>query len=348
MCYDTRVVAQGKTETYVCPPCGCKMDGVEFSAPGTCPVCGMTLALKQDLPFEPRELPAGANAFLTAGGHGHTQKRVHVHYYKPRGFSASSPILFVIPGAGRNGEAYRDAWVETAEAANIFVAALGYPEADYDFAAYQLGGVIENLVVRNMPTGPRGQIPSVVHLRDEDISFSLNLRREEWLFNDFDRLFRLIAAATGSSRGGYDMFGHSAGGQILHRLVLFHPGARAERIVAANAGFYTLPDLTLPQPIGLRDTGVTQASLAESFSHQLIVLLGEDDDGDEAGGLQIHTPQIDRQGTGRLARGRFFLRAGEERARAMAVSFRWSLRTVPNVGHDFRSMSRAAARVLYG
>ena len=44
------------------------------------------------------------------------------------------------------------------------------------------------------------------------------------------------------------MFGHSAGAQILHRMVLFAPGSRADRIVAANSGFYTLadPDQALP------------------------------------------------------------------------------------------------------
>lgn len=31
---------------FVCPPCGCAMDGRDFEAPGTCPACGMTLVPK--------------------------------------------------------------------------------------------------------------------------------------------------------------------------------------------------------------------------------------------------------------------------------------------------------------
>lgn len=31
---------------YVCAPCGCAMDGLEFEAPGKCPACGMTLVEK--------------------------------------------------------------------------------------------------------------------------------------------------------------------------------------------------------------------------------------------------------------------------------------------------------------
>lgn len=33
----------GTERVYVCPPCGCTMDGVLFKEPGNCPVCGMTL-----------------------------------------------------------------------------------------------------------------------------------------------------------------------------------------------------------------------------------------------------------------------------------------------------------------
>jgi transcriptional regulator GlxA family with amidase domain len=37
---------QNATE-YVCPPCGCSNDGKVFNAPGSCPVCGMSLVPKQ-------------------------------------------------------------------------------------------------------------------------------------------------------------------------------------------------------------------------------------------------------------------------------------------------------------
>jgi pimeloyl-ACP methyl ester carboxylesterase len=336
--------AEATERTYICPPCGCAMDGVKFSAPGNCPACGMTLTPEEDLRFEPTALAAGAGAFLTAGGQGREDKRITVHYYKPRRFTPRSRVLIVLAGAGRNGDSYRDAWIDAAESANALVAALSYPEADYDFAAYHMGGVVSDLVIRNLP---EAETPSVIHARDEDISFTVNPRRETWLFHDFDRIFTLLAGATGSERTGYDMFGHSAGGQILHRLALFHPRSRAERIVAANSGFYTLPDTSLPLPVGLAGTGIDDASLADSFACRMTLLLGENDDGDEAGGIQIHTPMIDRQGIGRLARGRYFFRAGQERARAMGAALNWTLRTVPNVGHDFRAMSRAAAALLY-
>lgn len=334
---------------YICPPCGCAMDGKTFDGPGRCPACGMTLIPKpHDLPFEPSRLSEGSGTFQVAGGHGHAAKRITVDYYLPAGFTSRSPILIVLPGAGRNGDAYRDAWIASADDANVLVAALSYAESDYDFAAYQMGGVIKDLRIENLPSGPDGRPPSSVHLRDEDISFTLNPRPREWIFNDFDRVFSLIATATRSRRENYDLFGHSAGGQILHRLVLFHPNTSARRIVAANAGLYTLPDLAMPQPIGLRDTGVTRDSLARSFASELILMLGEKDADGELGGIQLHTPMFDRQGVDRLSRGRRFFEVGRDTASDMNTPFAWTLDVVPRVGHDFRAMSVAAAKRLYG
>jgi pimeloyl-ACP methyl ester carboxylesterase len=227
----------------------------------------------------------------------------------------------------------------------VFVASPSYPEKDYDFAAYHMGGVIENLVLGK----PRaGSSASVLYLDDSDIRFDVNPRRAEWLFPDFDRLFASIRDATGSSQRGYDMFGHSAGAQILHRHVLFCPESRARRIVAANAGLYTQPDLARPQPIGLAGTGIDAAGLRRSLSRELTVLLGESDNDGERGGMQLHTPLIDQTGANRLDRGRYFHAQGAERARALNTKFNWTLRTVPDVGHDFRGMTRAAAELLYG
>ena len=48
---------------YVCPPCGCDMDGKVFDAPGDCPAdgCGMTLIPKPDEPApKPPSLTQGS------------------------------------------------------------------------------------------------------------------------------------------------------------------------------------------------------------------------------------------------------------------------------------------------
>ena len=333
---------------FVCPPCGCAMDGQRFDAPGICPACSMTLAPADEaaLGFEPAELPAGAGRFQVRGGSVRQDRRITVHYYRPEGFTPSSDILLVVPGSGRNGGAYRNAWLEPSIRSGTLVAALGYPESDYDFAAYQLGGVAAEVDWRNARIDRRER-STVVHLGDEDIEVRINQDASSWLFNDFDRIFEQVRAAAGSARHDYDLFGHSAGAQVLHRMVLFHGPSAARRIVAANAGFYTRPDPTEPFPLGLAGTGIADGALARAFGVELTLLLGELDNDDDAGGTLLHTPALDRRGLGRRDRGQAFFEAARRQAARIGAPFHWRLQRVPRVGHDHRAMSAAAARLLF-
>ncbi len=287
----------------------------------------------------------GKGSFTMAGGGRNAGQVITVHYYRPANFSPHSPVLIVLPGAGRNGDAYRDAWVGAADHAGVLIASPSYPESGYDAAGYQMGGIIENLQVGDPQPGSTA---SSLYLRDEDLRFDVNSCREDWLFADFDRLFDLLRRATGSKQRQYDVFGHSAGGQLAARLALLHPGSRARRIVAANAGLYTLPDLVRPLPLGLAGLGVDEESLRRAFTADFTLLLGENDNDPDRGGSHIHTPLLDAQGRDRLSRGRSFFAFSAERAKELGTPFHWKLQTVPGVGHDFRGMSQAAAKLLYG
>ncbi len=338
-CQHRRHMGLAPGERFVCPPCGCSMQGVTFDEPGICPACGMLLTPDKEttLGRSPRSLPTGGGVFRLPG----RRADIEVHFYRPPSFTADSPILIVIPGTGRNAMPYRNAWLSVARAKGVLVAALHYPPAAYDFAAYHMGGVIRDLEF------PAIEGESVLHLRDEDIRFALNPARETWLFSDFDRAFDHLKRATGSRRPSYDLFGHSAGAQILHRLALFHPSSRANRVVAANAGFYTMPDLDRAPLTGMAGTGIDEDGLRQALAVRLTVLVGGEDDGDGAGGVLLHTPTVDQQGLGRRSRGVAFFRAGQAAAKRLGVEFRWQLHTVTNVGHDFRRMSEAAAARLY-
>ncbi len=344
------VGAQGAVQdTFVCPPCGCAMDDVIFSEPGRCPDCGMVLAPRNevDLGFQPQSLPPGAGRFAMEGGRGRRDAHVSVQYFRPRQWGPDSPILLVIPGAGRNADDYRNMWIETACAKNVFVAALGYPEARYGLSAYHMGGVVRDLTLRRPPVREQVGPTEIIRMADEDIVTTPHPKPEDWLYQDFDRIFDHIVLATGSRRTVYDLFGHSAGGQIAHRLALFAPNAKAARIVAANAGWYTMPDLDTPVPRGLGGSGLTDDGLALSFAKDLLILLGEDDDGDHAGGSLLRTPALDALGVGRRQRGRSFFEAARQEAQILGVPFKWMMEIVAHVGHDPYAMSRAAARRLY-
>ena len=60
-------------------------------------------------------------------------------------------------------------------------------------------------------------------------------------FNVIEHLFHLIKRSTDIQNSTYFIYGHSEGGQFVHRLVLFLPEARYARAVAANPGWYTIP-----------------------------------------------------------------------------------------------------------
>ncbi|MEM6532030.1 MAG: GlxA family transcriptional regulator [Myxococcota bacterium] len=327
-------------QRYVCRPCGCSADGHRFQGPGVCPACGMHLE-PESPPREPDDIPFGASAFLTSGYLGAT---VRVHTYVPRRVSTRSAVLLVIPGAGRTGASYRDAWVDAAERAQVVVAALTYPEPDYDFAAYHMAGVVRALEFKNAVRQP----PNRIHLDDADIRFDVNPDSRHWLFGDFDRIAALVSRAAGIRSPGYDLFGHSAGGQILHRAAILGDMRHARRIVAANSGFYTAPDRSLALPLGLAGLGRSDSAMKRAFERNLVVLLGEEDDESETGGTLLRTPRLDRFGLGRLSRGNSFFRVAKSQAAALGGTFNWTLKTVPGVGHDFRRMSQAAAKLLYG
>lgn len=341
--------AADRRETFMCPPCGCAVDHVEFDSPGPCPDCGMPLAptYESDLGYRPDKLAKRAGSFELSGGVGHEQDRVKVHYYLPDNFTAKSDILLVVPGAGRNSADYRNAWLGVAREKNILIAALGYPETDYDFADYHLAGLVKNLEYRARPSESEADGTRIIRVDDDDIDFDVNANADQWLFSDFDRVFAHLVSITASQQVNYDIFGHSAGGQILHRFALLQENSRARRIVSANSGFYSLPTLQTPPITGLAGLGVQSDAIVRALDRPLTLLLGELDNGDTAGGTMLHTPLVDEQGLGRLARGRTFYAAGQEQAKQLSVPFSWELKTVPGVGHNYEAMSRAAANLLY-
>ena len=171
---------------------------------------------------------------------------------------------------------------------------------------------------------------------------------DTWLFAGLDRIFDLAVAATGSQRTRYDVFGHSAGGQLVHRLVLFAPNARIDRAVAANAGWYTAVTGNARFPYGLAGAPISHHQLEAAYSRDLTVLLGGRDDGTETRGRLRHTPEADAQGLHRLARGRFFYATARATAGSGGHVFNWSMQIVPGVGHSYARMSEVAAHYLYG
>ncbi len=329
----------------------------------------------------------GSGTFPVAGGEGREERTLTVHYHRPESFDRRSPVVVVVPGAGRNADDYRDAWIEASERHGLLVLSPHYPERHYpEYWSYNLAGMTASVtfdvrvevdthpeewtlddVTREMASREvmdlfghtsRGHLlyrlllleraGMLADVEADASGLEVSTDRADWILADFDRIFEKARQELGLERDGYDMFGHSAGGQILHRYVLFHPDNRADRVLAANSGWYTLPTGEEAFPYGLEGTGLSTEELEDAFRERLVVFLGGEDDRSETRGQLRRTPAADRQGPGRRERGEFFYRQARETAREVGVDLNWRIEVVPGVGHEYRRMSAAAAEYLYG
>jgi len=301
-------------EVYLCTPCDLSCDYISFSEPGTCPHCGMELIKASEetheiLALNEINIQTGSGAFLLKGGKGNKDKVIRVFYHKPLNYQYDSRVLLVIPGSGRNADDYRDSWVEQSEKYSLLILSPMYQEIDYGFEDYHLGGLIKESNLDESITFVEGT--NKARLDEGKFNYQINPNREYWLFNDFDRIFDLAVEAVGSTQTTYDIFGHSAGGHILHRMGLFYSGDKVNRILASNASFYTLPTRNYRYPFGIGNLSETKIDLERSFHQNLTVFLGEEDNAEETGGTFLTSESANKQGAHRFERGTFFYRASK-------------------------------------
>ncbi|MDR2413551.1 MAG: hypothetical protein LBD64_01005 [Odoribacteraceae bacterium] len=245
-------------------------------------------------------------------------KSIVLHYFVPGNASAGTPLLFLFPGIERDASNYLDAWIENATADGRAVIAFEFPAATFTTSEYITGNVID-AAGRLVDPGERS-------------------------FAAVERAFDYLKEATGNRVARHDMFGHSAGAQFVHRYLIFTPGARVRRAVAANAGWYTVPDFSIDFPHGLKGTGVTAESLRVAFAVPLTIHLGMNDTRQDA---SLNTsPGSTRQGANRYARGRYFYNECSAIARENSFPLAWTKRELPGVGHEQAKMARDAAAIF--
>ncbi|MEP3207724.1 MAG: hypothetical protein ABJN95_00955 [Maribacter sp.] len=344
------ISCKNQAQNYVCTPCDLSCDTLIFESSGKCSQCSMQLikeseAKRETLVVNEVNISEGSGKFLIEGGKGKKTKAIIVYYYKPKNFDSNSKVLVVIPGAGRNANTYRDAWVAEADKKGILILSPKYAEEDYAFEDYHLCGLIRELNLGKSLEFVENS--NMVKIDEDQLTFTLNTKEEEWIFEDFDRIFDLAIEAIGSNQKEYDIFGHSAGGQILHRYALFGKSAKVNNILAANSGFYTLPNFEFALPFGLKNTLLEEQNLQDAFDKKLIILVGELDNQAETRGTLLRSSTADKQGLHRLARAQYFYDQAKSVARSKQFSFNWKIAIIPQVGHDHRKMAVAASQLLY-
>ncbi len=261
--------------------------------------------------------PSGRWSFMFNDARGRADRPVKVYTYRPRQCDSACPMVFVMHGVKRDASNYRTYWESAADRYGFIVIT---PEfiAWKKAAAYNLGDVAEQP------------------------------EREKWAFSVIEHLFDEMQ----DGQKDYRIFGHSAGGQFVQRMALFLPDNRASVMVAANPGWYTMPEWRKdksadPFPYSLVNARVGEAELRKALAKRFILMVGEKDDDPDDENLNKSAGAM-KQGETRVERGENFFKAASAAANDLGVKLAWELVEVPDVAHDGRSMSSAAAEMLYG
>jgi len=269
----------------------------------------------------------GENDFIYTKYAPLAHKPVTVFYYIPTtGNVSGMPVLFSFHGSDGDATLQRNAWQHFAEANGFVVIAPQFSSDYYSENEYQFGGVYTTRT-----------------------SHTLN-PKEIWTYTIVEVLFDYFKAETGNTSATYNMFGHSAGGQFVHRYLMAMPNARVNRAVAANPSTWVFPyvngivgtnDQIYGWPYSIRNTPfTTPASLKAFFSKRLYVQLGLLDNDPNSSGLSKNEAAM-AQGEYRLERGRFFFEECKRIAQQYDMAFFLQKAEVPNGNHS-------TLRMVYG
>lgn len=244
---------------------------------------------------------------------------VRVWYDAPADLSTAE-VIIVMHGTGRSAQDYRADWEPLLRGHNVLLLVPEFSESGYPGAAsYNLGNMLDE----------QGDM----------------LPEEQWSFHVVEALFDFVVAEVHSGAENFALFGHSAGAQFVHRFVEFMPKHRARIAVAANAGWYTVLDASVPFPYGLEKGPAREDEMDFALATDLVVLLGADDIDSENDSLR-RDEHSDAQGVNRLERGLYFYLTSRDVAARRSASFNWRLIVVPGIAHSHSEMARVAAPLL--
>lgn len=235
----------------------------------------------------------------------------------PSRLGPQARVTVVLHGTERNAAEYAARWAQWAVRHGRIVLAPQFDRAGWPGSrSYLLGGVFD-----------AGGAPRP---------------RASWAFTAVTELHRWARERFDLVDDRFDLWGHSAGAQFVHRYLLFEPAAPVRTAIAANAGWYTLPDLDRPFPYGLRHPALrfTADDVAAWAARPLVLMRGTADV--ERDQHLRTTPEADTQGPHRYARAAAMHAAGH----AAAPGCRWQLIDVPGAAHDFAAMAPAAQDLL--
>lgn len=249
------------------------------------------------------------------------ERALSLECYRPVNHKPDAPVVIVQHGQSRNGREYCDAWIPEADKVGALIVAITFPKDAWpDAVTYNNGYVLdEGGAVRP---------------------------REAWSQAIPGRVFALLREAGVTTRDKTYLWGHSAGGQFVHRLLATQPHGIFEAAGAANSGWYTLPTLDLPYPDGYGGIGVTVDDIKRLLAYPLVLFAGDRDIDGTTENFPKHESAM-AQGPHRFARAHFFLERAHEEAARLGITCNWQIVVVPGIAHEGMRMAAFAARYWF-
>lgn len=267
----------------------------------------------------PAGIPVGKGQYMFNDSLGNADRPITVYTYRPAAWNTSSPVLIVMPGAGREGQSPRESWIPYAEKYSALLVVPEFSPQYYPGDQWYIGG--------NTYDATNWQ------------------PKTNWTYMAIEHLFDDIRAKSGATTGTYLLDGHSAGAQFVHRMVTLLPGARYSRAVAANAGFYLLPDYTIPYGFGLKDSPLYENELPAVFARKLIIMSGDADTTRDSSLASF--AEAEAQGSTRFERAKTYFATAQAEAARRNIPLNWEYHVVPGVGHDEAGMAGPSAALLF-
>jgi hypothetical protein len=243
---------------------------------------------------------------------------IRVFYFRPEHVDAKTPIILAMHGFDRAASEFRDFLVSPAERLGLLVLVPEFDNKAFPKAhGYNYGNV-------RLPP-PEGTL----------------IPRDQWNFGIIDRLFEHVR----EGQQTFGLFGVSAGAQYVFRYLALTEAPFVGTAIAANCGWYMLPDLTIEYPDGMGGLDLDTSHLRRYLERRLFVLIGDADTDPDAHDLPRNETAM-AQGPHRLARGLWHFEHCRDLAERLGVSFGWKLEIVPGAVHVDQQVFDLAASML--
>jgi pimeloyl-ACP methyl ester carboxylesterase len=276
-------------------------------------------------------VPSGRWSFVFTDAKGRPDRPIRVFTYRAKQCDENCPIVIVLHGAKRDAYPYMKHWGAIADEHKLIVIGPQFEDRHWPkAAAYNEGDV------KAQPG------------------------REGWAFAAIERIFDEVRVG----QKDYVLFGHGAGAQLVQRMAIYRPDNRARVMIAANPGWYTMPEwrkdkvkqgdkeveraIKDPFPHSMIDSPAGEAEIRAGLQKRLVLVVNDKDpEPSDAEGLE-KADLVKKQGDSRMDRAENFIKAATAASQELGVKLAWELMEAPDKAVDAWSVSEFAGNTIFG